>query len=60
MKVPPLLLLPLFVLGIAGCTSEDMGASNNPHPRRTYNVETGNYEGPTPMPPPNSSVSANR
>ncbi|HEY3898551.1 MAG TPA: hypothetical protein VGM54_08065 [Chthoniobacter sp.] len=60
MKVSPLFLLLPALLGLAGCTSEDMGASNNPHPRRTYNVETGNYEGPTPMPPPNDSVSVNR
>ena len=62
-RVPPvspfLLLLP-FLLSIAGCSSEDMGASSNPHPRRTYNVETGNYEGPTPMPPPNDNVSVYR
>jgi hypothetical protein len=60
MKIPPVLLLLVVLAGMAGCTSEDMGASNNPHPRRTYNVETGNYEGPTPMPPPNGSVGSYR
>ena len=50
--VLPFVILPLLLI-IAGCTSEQMGASNNPHPRRTYNAETGNFEGPTPMPPPN-------
>jgi hypothetical protein len=55
-------LLPLTfaaLLALAGCTSDQMGASDNPHPRRTYNTETGQYEGPTPMPPPNGSSSGN-
>ena len=55
MKVPLLLLIVPILLCAAGCTSDEMGASNNPHPRRTYNSETGNYEGPTPMPPARSA-----
>ena len=56
-----LLLLTLAaLLGLSGCTSDQMGASNNPNPRRTYNTETGNYQAPTPMPPPNSNSNGNR
>jgi len=56
MKVPLLLLILPVLFCAAGCTSEEMGASNNPNPRRTYNSETGDFEGPTPMPPANGSV----
>jgi hypothetical protein len=52
MKAVLLFLLIPLLLVVAGCTSDQMGASDNPHPRRTFNAETGNYEGPTPMPPP--------
>ncbi len=61
MKFSPLLLLVLPIsLGVAGCTSQEMGASDNPHPRRTYNSQTGDYEGPTPMPPANSTLGSSR
>jgi hypothetical protein len=46
-------LLPIFVLvvvivaGITGCSSEP---STNQNPRRTFNAQTGNFEGPTPLP----------
>jgi len=42
-----ILLLALVLVGVAGCSSEP---STNPHPRRTFNAETGNFEGPSPMP----------
>jgi len=53
MKAALLFLILPVLMTIAGCTSDQMGASDNPHPRRTFNAQTGNYEGPTPMPPPN-------
>lgn len=45
-----LFLTLLATLAFAGCSSEP---SNNQNPRRTFNAETGNYEGPTPMTRPN-------
>ena len=53
MKTPLYLLLIALLASIAGCTSQP---STNPNPRRTFNSETGNFEGPTPMPPPNSNA----
>jgi hypothetical protein len=53
MKAALLFLLFSLLIMISGCTSDQMGASDNPHPRRHFNAETGNFEGPTPMPPPN-------
>ena len=47
MKSLILLLVLGALFGITACTSEP---SSNPHPRRTFNAETGNFEGPTPMP----------
>jgi hypothetical protein len=49
-----LLLSILVLVAVAGCSSEP---STNPNPRRTYNVEKGQYEGPVPMPPANSDTS---
>jgi hypothetical protein len=53
-KIVALLVIAQFVWWTGGCTSQQMGASDNPNPRRTYNAETGDYQGPTPMPPNNS------
>jgi len=50
MKNIPLLLVLPVLLCLAGCTSDEMGASNNPNPRRTYNAESGNFQGPVPLP----------
>ena len=60
MKTTFLVLLAALLLSTAGCTSAQMGASNNPHPRRTYNAETGDYQGPTPMPPAGGNTGGNR
>jgi len=54
MKVTFFVLLLPLLLGTAGCTSQQLGASDNPNPRRTYNAETGDYQGPTPMPANNA------
>jgi len=53
MKTILLLSIPVLV-AVAGCSSEP---STNPNPRRTYNVQTGRFEGPVPMPPANSDTS---
>jgi hypothetical protein len=57
MKKIRLLWLPpvLVCAAVAGCTSDQLGSSDNPHPRRTYNAESGNYQGPTPMPNPGAN-----
>ena len=52
MKISLYLLAVAVLAGIAGCTSEP---STNPNPRRTFDANSGSFEGPTPMPPPNSN-----
>jgi hypothetical protein len=42
-----LLLAAVIVASIAGCSSEP---STNQNPRRVFNAETGNFEGPSPLP----------
>jgi hypothetical protein len=53
MKTILFLSIPILV-AVAGCSSEP---STNPNPRRTYNPQTGNFEGPVPMPAANSNTS---
>lgn len=45
--LPILALIVVIVAGIAGCSSEP---STNQNPRRTFNAQSGNFEGPTPLP----------
>jgi len=45
--LPILVLIVTIVAGIAGCSSEP---STNPNPRRTFNAQSGNFEGPSPLP----------
>ena len=49
--LPVLVLTAVIMASLAGCSSEP---STNPNPRRTFNAETGNFEGPSPLPGNNS------
>ena len=54
MKAILFILVVPVLMAAGGCSSEP---SNNPYPRRTYNAETGNFEGPSPMPGANGQTS---
>jgi hypothetical protein len=47
-----LALILLATFGFAGCASEP---STNPNPRRTFNAQSGNFEGPSPLPGNNNT-----
>jgi hypothetical protein len=53
MKFIVLLLLVSVLVGFAACSSEP---STNANPRRTFNAQSGNFEGPSPLPSTNPNA----
>ncbi|MEP6671931.1 MAG: hypothetical protein ABJF10_22405 [Chthoniobacter sp.] len=54
MKTIFVLLILGILFGITACSSEP---STNPNPRRTFDAQSGNFEGPSPLPGNNGSGS---
>ncbi|MEP6668507.1 MAG: hypothetical protein ABJF10_05105 [Chthoniobacter sp.] len=55
-SLPLIVILVLLVLLVlTGCSSEP---STNPNPRRSFNAESGNFEGPSPLPKTNGNANS--